>query len=362
MNNFIRKIGLIPAWINEFFHFCPLQRRRKFEEDLFFNIGHRGSPAREIENTIASFDRALREGANGIEIDLSMTKDGEVVLWHDWDPNDTVSVLRESGFEPFVKYKPHPPAIGSDSRQRISQINLDEFLDNFDYKLLNSDSSDSAGAEIPTLGDFFEWSKNKKRLRLVFFDIKCPHDECDLAVGILEKIKNLIDEYKPAFKVVMETSHNDVYRIMKENMNTFDYSLDIEPAAGIILDPTEYSAVKAAIDNKNRYAIALRPRKITVANWTTFRRIVRHDIKLRRRHNNNNPEVYVEPLICATVSKPGELKCLVKMGIGGIQTDFPDKLYHIARKYGRVMHPEDEYESQSAGYNNFNQSRYSGSN
>jgi glycerophosphoryl diester phosphodiesterase len=91
-NNILRKIKLIPAWISEFFHFCPLQRRKKIDDRFFLVIGHRGSPAREIENTIQSLNRAVNEGANALEIDLSMTKEGEVVLWHDWDPNETTSI------------------------------------------------------------------------------------------------------------------------------------------------------------------------------------------------------------------------------------------------------------------------------
>jgi glycerophosphoryl diester phosphodiesterase len=346
--SFFRKIKLIPAWISEFFNFCPLKRRRRVEDDFFLVIGHRGSPAREIENTIESFDRAMKEGANALEVDLSMTKDGVVILWHDWDPNDTVSILRESGFEPFVKYKPHPPALGSELRQRLSKITYEDFRSGYDYKLRHGNNPQPAGAKIPTLKDFFEWSKNQENLLYVFFDIKCPQDECDLSVEILHKIKALLLEYKPAFRVVMETAIKGVYDIMRANMNFFDYSLDIEPPAGIILDPSEYSAVQSAIDHDNRIAIALRPRKITVANWTTYRRIIRYDIKLRKSFNLRNPEKKIEPLICATVSKPGELRCLVKMGVGGIQTDFPDKLSKIARRYGRKLVPKTEKELSTA--------------
>ena len=35
----------------------------------FWVIGHRGSPEREVENTIESFERALVDGANGLELD-----------------------------------------------------------------------------------------------------------------------------------------------------------------------------------------------------------------------------------------------------------------------------------------------------
>ncbi len=303
-NNFLRKIKLIPAWISEFFHFCPLQRRKSVDNNLFLIIGHRGSPGREIENTINSFDRAMREGANALEIDLSMTADGAIVLWHDWDPNDTVAILRESGFEPFVRYKPHPPALGKESRRKLSSMDLKEFRENFDYKLRHSNNSESVGAYIPTLRDFFEWSKGQENLHYVFFDIKCPASDCDLSVNIMERIQELMEEYKPRFRAVMETAIVSVYEKMKSNMNGFDCSLDIEAPAGIILDPTEYSSVSTAIINGNRFAIAMRPRKITIANWTTYRRIIRHDIKLRKNYNLNNPNKKIYSLICATVNKP----------------------------------------------------------
>lgn len=44
---------------------------------------HRGSSADHPENTRAAFMAAIDEGAHGFETDLRLTKDGEVVLWHD---------------------------------------------------------------------------------------------------------------------------------------------------------------------------------------------------------------------------------------------------------------------------------------
>lgn len=46
-------------------------------------IGHRGACATRPENTLAAFDEALRLGADGIETDLQLTRDGVVVLYHD---------------------------------------------------------------------------------------------------------------------------------------------------------------------------------------------------------------------------------------------------------------------------------------
>jgi glycerophosphoryl diester phosphodiesterase len=51
--------------------------------DQFLILGHRGSPTRFRENTIESFEEALRCGADGFETDLRLLSDGIPVLYHD---------------------------------------------------------------------------------------------------------------------------------------------------------------------------------------------------------------------------------------------------------------------------------------
>lgn len=46
-------------------------------------FGHRGARGHSQENTVESFELALRLGATGIETDAWMTRDGHVVLDHD---------------------------------------------------------------------------------------------------------------------------------------------------------------------------------------------------------------------------------------------------------------------------------------
>ncbi|GAA5835386.1 hypothetical protein JCM11251_005220 [Rhodosporidiobolus azoricus] len=45
--------------------------------------GHRGASATYPENTLASFEAAIRDGAEGIESDVHITADGEIVMFHD---------------------------------------------------------------------------------------------------------------------------------------------------------------------------------------------------------------------------------------------------------------------------------------
>jgi len=49
-------------------------------------FGHRGMPSRHVqENTLLSFMQAIQAGADGIEFDLRVSKDGELVVGHDKD-------------------------------------------------------------------------------------------------------------------------------------------------------------------------------------------------------------------------------------------------------------------------------------
>lgn len=48
-------------------------------------IGHRGSPTKITENTAPSFQKALAQGADGIEMDIRLSKDKQIVVFHDKD-------------------------------------------------------------------------------------------------------------------------------------------------------------------------------------------------------------------------------------------------------------------------------------
>ena len=46
-------------------------------------IGHRGAKGLEPENTLLSFQKAIEIGVDGIELDVRLTSDGELVVIHD---------------------------------------------------------------------------------------------------------------------------------------------------------------------------------------------------------------------------------------------------------------------------------------
>ncbi|HET8709687.1 MAG TPA: glycerophosphodiester phosphodiesterase family protein [Candidatus Saccharimonadales bacterium] len=59
-------------------------------------VGHRGAAGIELENTLSSFKKAIEVGANAIEFDVHITKDGYAVVCHDPD------LERVSGSKEFI--------------------------------------------------------------------------------------------------------------------------------------------------------------------------------------------------------------------------------------------------------------------
>ena len=56
---------------------------RDLKQNNFLVFGHRGAPAHAPENTIVSFKKAIKLGADGLELDVQETVDGKLVIHHD---------------------------------------------------------------------------------------------------------------------------------------------------------------------------------------------------------------------------------------------------------------------------------------
>jgi glycerophosphoryl diester phosphodiesterase len=50
---------------------------------MFLKIGHRGAKAREVENTLESFGRAIELGVNALELDVRRSGDAHLIVSHD---------------------------------------------------------------------------------------------------------------------------------------------------------------------------------------------------------------------------------------------------------------------------------------
>ena len=56
-------------------------------------IAHRGASREKLENTRAAFVEAIAQQADGVELDIHCTSDGQVVVHHDFHLRDKAGSL-----------------------------------------------------------------------------------------------------------------------------------------------------------------------------------------------------------------------------------------------------------------------------
>src|ERR671920_453189 len=132
------------------------------------NIGHRGASGYAPEHTFASYDLALRMGADYIEQDLQMTKAGVLVVMHDETLDRTARPTAES--QPG-------DCTGLVREKTLAQIKTCDVGSWFNEAYPQYANPDYVGLQIPTLEEVFQ--RYGKRVN---YYIETKNPEADLGM------------------------------------------------------------------------------------------------------------------------------------------------------------------------------------
>jgi len=149
-------------------------------------IGHRGASAVAPENTMAAFREALAVGANGIEFDVRLTRDGVPVVIHD-------STLRRTGGL--------PQRVADVTWAEISKVDVGSWF-----------SSSFANETIPSLAELFTLFQSNNSTLYLEMKSDSTSDQRPLA----EACVKAIDEHSLQERVVVECFQLPALRILKE--------------------------------------------------------------------------------------------------------------------------------------------------
>jgi glycerophosphoryl diester phosphodiesterase len=142
-------------------------RVRQFPEFPYV-MGHRGARSYAPENTIAGFEMGLACGANLIECDAHLSKDGHVVLIHDDKLKRTTQPKDQA-----------PESVLKKIKGFVHNLTLEE--------LRSLDAGD--GERIPTLDEALQWVSENPALLGFVIDVKtCPKDPRKMAQPVLDVI------------------------------------------------------------------------------------------------------------------------------------------------------------------------------
>lgn len=132
------------------------------------NFAHRGARQAAPENTLAAFAKALQLGADGIELDTLLSKDGVLVVCHNLEVDAT-----------------------SNGRGRVQDFSLSE-LREFDFGGWFDPAF--AGEKIPTLNEVFDLVGSRLLVNIEMKSVSLRGDGLATATAAFIKARNLYDQ------------------------------------------------------------------------------------------------------------------------------------------------------------------------
>lgn len=232
--------------------------------------GHRGAKGNFPENTLLSFKQAILQGVDGIELDVHLTKDGEVVVIHD------ESIDRTTDGNGFIKDR---------TLEEIKKYSAGSKFTAFPHFKENWIKE-----SVPTLKEVLELlAPYKVELNIEFKTYIFPYD------GIEEKTLALVKEYGCDRKVIYSSFHLPTLLRMKQ--------LDSSSSIAWLLHD--------AISHPGEYIESLHLESIHLYKDLVF------------EHQDGLKDLQ-QKIRVWTVNNQEELKKLLELQVEAIITDYPE--------------------------------------
>ncbi|HET7657308.1 MAG TPA: glycerophosphodiester phosphodiesterase [Bacillales bacterium] len=235
-------------------------------------FAHRGSSGTHPENTMAAFIEAERVKADGIEFDVQMTKDKEVVVIHDERVDRTTN-----------------------GRGWVKDFTLKEL------KKLNTGSTKIRSEKIPTLKEVLGWAKGNPLLINI-----------ELKTGLIqypnleERVVEMVNHYGLKDKVILSSfNHYSVERVHKLDPGLETAILFMEG----LFEPWKYA--------KSIGASGLH------CHWRT---VTEEFVDGAKKAN-----MALRPF---TINRRSHIRKFLESGCSGIFTDYPERAIQIRDKGG----------------------------
>jgi glycerophosphoryl diester phosphodiesterase len=154
---------------------------------MTLNIAHRGGAALRPENTLAAFRDAVARGCDGAELDVQLSRDGAVVVYHDY--RLMKDVARRSG-----EWLNAPgPRLKDLSLAEMRQYDLGRPRPGTDYALRHPELHAADGETVPTLQEVVAVARTRSSF-LLLVELKCdlsddsadPVTLADAAMAVVE--------------------------------------------------------------------------------------------------------------------------------------------------------------------------------
>ncbi|MCY8136724.1 glycerophosphodiester phosphodiesterase [Bacillus inaquosorum] len=231
-------------------------------------FAHRGASGQFPENTMLAFEKGIEAGADGIELDVQLTKDGRIVVIHDERLDRTTSL------KGFVKDTAYDVIKTANAAANHNQMDND--------------------IKVPLLEDVLSWAEKKNFL--INIELKNSVIRYE---GMEEKVLKAVKRFNIEERIILSTFNHESLALCAR------LAPHIERAA--LTSDVLYQA--------DRYITS-----IPASGYHPKLNSPATADKVMKKMRNSS--IKVRPY---TVNRPEDMKRLFEAGADGIFTDFPAK-------------------------------------
>jgi len=230
-------------------------------------FAHRGASGYAPENTLVAIKKAIEMKADGIEIDIQLTKDGKIVVMHDWKV-DRTTTGRGYVYELDYDY--------------IKTLDAGQWF-----------TKDFIGENVPTLEEVLDILPKDMMLNIEIKDTARHH------TNIEEKMLDVLKKYPDKFEnIIVSSFHHD--KIKKLQV--------LEPKLKLaLLTDSEFIEIEKYLSSNGLSSYSYHPE---------INLISKEDVE---KLHDRGMKIFVW-----TVNKEEDLNYLVKLGVDGVITNYPD--------------------------------------
>lgn len=247
------------------------------------NVAHRGASGYAPEHTITSYKMGEKMHGDYIEVDLQMTKDGELIAMHDETLDRTTN-----GTGQVKDY----------TLEEIKQLDAGSW---FNEKYPEQAKAKYEGLQVPTLKEVFEtFGKNAN----YYIETKSP----EVYPGMEQKLLDEVNEYG---------INNDKLLVQSFSSESLLKMNEIDPSVNLV-QLLEYTSPAELTDEEvqsiKQYAMGIGPNSDMI-DREYVQKAVQNDLE-------------IHPY---TVNEKEEMQKLIDWGVTGIFTNFPDLLHEVKK-------------------------------
>ena len=293
---------------------------------------HRGGRGLRPENTLASFENAIRMGTTTLEMDIAITADGVPVISH--DPALNPAITRDAKGQWLTK---HEPLIKSLTLAQVQSYDVGRLNPNHKYAREFPDQQPRDGQRIPTLAAVFKLV-NDLGATDVHFDMETKinphHPESTLAPQAF---------VETMLKVIREAGMTKRVMVQSFDWRTLELLHRLEPdirTMYLSMDFPDYSTISDGSWNAGHL---LRDHGGSVPRMVRASAGPAKGIIWAPTHQNLSQAALKEAqalgmqVIPWTVNEKPLMERLIAWGVDGIITDYPDRLREVMAMKGMEL-------------------------